>query len=97
MGSIIEMIKSLFVGSNEDIEKTKSTMKSFLKQALDKDNVDDYVLVYGKSIKESNYVVASKTTYYNYLVAFNKGTGEMIIIPIDSKLTSYGEPVFVTK
>lgn len=97
MGSIIDMIKSLFVGSNEDIEKTKSTMKSFLKQALNKDNVDDYGIVYGKSIKKSNYVVASSTTYYSYMVAFNQGTGEVIIIPIDSDLTSYGEPVFVTK
>lgn len=44
MGSIIDMIKGLFVASNEEVTRTKETMKSFLKQILNRDSVDEYIL-----------------------------------------------------
>ncbi|MGL4582804.1 MAG: hypothetical protein ACRCVU_07465 [Flavobacterium sp.] len=96
MGSIIDMIKGLFVASNEEVTRTKETMKSFLKQILNRDSVDEYMIIYGKAIEQTSYVVASRTTYYNYMIAFNKNTGEIIITDIDSKLTGYGTSVIIT-
>lgn len=96
MSGIMDMIKKFFIGSEEDNKETKLKMKSFLRQALNRDDVEEYTIVYGKTSKHSNYIVASRTTYYSYMVAFNKGTGEIIIVPIDSELTTYGDPIFVT-
>lgn len=96
MSGIMDMIKKFFIGSEEDNIETKLKIKSFLRQALNRDDVEEYTIVYGKTSKHSNYVVASRTTYYSYMIAFNKGTGEIIIVPIDSELTTYGDPIFVT-
>ncbi|MDM1348067.1 hypothetical protein HX017_12855 [Myroides marinus] len=96
MSGIIDMIKKFFVGSEEEMAEIRSKMKFLLGQSLNRQDVDEYAIVYGKTSKNANYIVSSTTTYYSYIVAFNKGTGEIIVVPTDYKLSSYGDPIFIT-
>ncbi|MET4082929.1 hypothetical protein ABIB40_002893 [Pedobacter sp. UYP30] len=94
---IFGKIKSFFVPSEEDVKETKDKMWAFMKQALKKDNLQGFEIVYGKLAETKDTLITKKTEYHNYTIAFNKITGELIILPIDPKLASCGWPVFITE
>ncbi|WP_177764397.1 hypothetical protein [Flavobacterium sp. I3-2] len=92
---IFDSIKAIFSISESENKATKDKMKLFMKQALKKDNLDGFELVYGKLAENKDNLVVRKTEYHNYVIAFNRQSSELIILPIDPKLASCGWPIFI--
>jgi len=94
---LFDTIKGYFVPSKEENQAAKSKLLQFMKQALKRDELTGFQIVYGKSIKSKDGLLEKRTQYYNYAVAFNRGTGELVILPVDPKLASCGWPVFINE
>ncbi len=92
---IFNALKSFFSISEEENKATKNKMKFFMLQALKKDDLSGFEIVYGKLAENKDNLVTRKTQYHNYAIAFNRQTSELIILPIDPKLASCGWPIFI--
>lgn len=93
---LFDKIKSLFVPSEEETKITKEKIRAFMKQALKKDDLPGFEIVYGKLAETKDTLLTRKTQYNNYAIAFNNVTMELIILPVDPKLASCGWPVYIT-
>jgi len=93
---LFDTIKSFFVPSEAEIKVAKDKMWAFMKQATKRDDLSGFEIVYGKLAETKDSLLTRKTEYHNYAIAFNRSTGELIILPIDPKLASCGWPVFIT-
>ncbi len=92
---LFDSIKQLFIPAAEEVSATKQKLASFMQQALKKNDLAGYEIVYGKMIEKKDTLTTRKTQYFNYAIAFNNHTGDLVILPIDAKLASFGWPVFV--
>ena len=92
---LFDQIKSFFVASEEEVLAAKNKMWQFMKEATKGDDLTGFQLVYGKLAEETDTLLTNRTTYHNYAIAFNQGTGALIILPIDPKLASCGWPIFI--
>lgn len=94
---LFDKIKSMFVPSEEEVATTKEKLKFFLKQSLKDEKMDGYQIVYGKLSEQKDTLTTRKVQYFNYIIGFNKSTGELVILPVDPKLASCGWPIFVNE
>lgn len=92
---LFDKIKGFFVPSDEEVKSTKDKMRAFMKQALKKDDITGFEIVYGKLAETKDTLTTKRTQYHNYVIAFNNQTMELIILPIDPKLASCGWPIFI--
>lgn len=92
---LFDQIKSFFVPSEDEVLAAKNKMWQFMKEATKRDDLNGFQLVYGKLAEDKDTLLTNRTSYHNYAIAFNQGTGGLIILPIDPKLASCGWPIFI--
>ena len=92
---LFDKLKSFFVPSEEEINATRNKLWHFMKEVTKREDLTGFEIVYGKLAETKDTLITRKTQYFNYAVAFNKDTGELIILPVDPKLVSCGWPVFI--
>ena len=91
---LTDLFKKAFMGAtDEENRKNKARMREIFNSSVA--NGDDYKLIYCHMENYTNAVLVQVTRHSNFIVGYKEG--EVIVIPVDSQLTEYGDAMIFNK
>lgn len=91
---LMDLAKKAFLGAtDEENRKNKARMREIFNNCVP--NGDEYKLIYCHMENFTNAVVVKITKHSNFIVGYKEG--EVVVIPVDSDLTGYGEAFIFNK
>ena len=91
---LMDLAKKAFLGAtDEENRKNKARMREIFNNCVP--NGEEYKLIYCHMENFTNAVVVKITKHSNFIVGYKEG--EVVVIPVDSDLTGYGEAFIFNK